>query len=160
MISFDIVGYIKAKVLAKDLSGLAVIKGVLTTIGALAIKIPFSLMEGVMEANQVLDIIFNFTGYTDYVYQYNAHAIFNKTKCVKTGNKRRRLLTPAKYIPSDVVTIEDNVYNNYFREKAVYLELNKEIKDPTVEDTSQNTISGFGICKNITQKVTSVGSAF
>jgi hypothetical protein len=59
-----------------------------------------------------------------------------------------------------VVSVHDGTYNNYFREKSVLLELNKPIANPTNKDTTRNTISGFGICDNTTQKVTSKGSAF
>lgn len=130
------------------------------TVLSAGLKIPFSILEGIQEADKTLDIIYNFTGYTDYVYQYNAYADFNESKCIKAGNKRRRLLRPALYIPSDNVSVDDKSISNYFREKTVYLELNKEIAEPSTKDTSRNTISGFGICENINQQVTSVGSAY
>ena len=61
------------------------------------------------------DIIYNFTGYTDYVYQYNSKASFIKSIPIKEGNKRRRLLRNVVYLPSDIVSIDGDIFNNYFR---------------------------------------------
>lgn len=160
LVGLDIIGFVKSKILALDSSAITVVKNIITVIASLGIKIPYAIFGGIREADQVFDIMYKFTGYTDYVYQYNAHALFNRSICVEEGNKRRRLLRPATYIPSDIVSIDDKVYNNYFREKTVYLQLNKEIKNPTTVDTSRNTATGFGVCDDLTKKTTSVGSAF
>lgn len=172
LLSFDLVGYITALTVASSgvRSAIAnagkigkitrIVGTALTIIASLGIKVPFSLFAGIKEADEMFDIIYDFTGFTDYVYQYNAHAVFNQSIPSKSGNKRRALIRPATYIPSDVVSIDDKLYNNYFREKNVYLELNKEIADPTTIDTSRNTISGFGLCEKVDAKVKSVGSAF
>ena len=111
-------------------------------------------------AQEILDIINRFTGDTNYVYQYNSHAKFVTSIPVQEGNKRRRLLRDAVYIPSEVITIGDEMYNNWLREKCVYLHLNKAIKDPINKDTSRNTISGFGLEGHPTDKTKSIGSAF
>ena len=110
-------------------------------------------------ANEVLDIINGFTSPTDYVLQYNSSAEFRQSRSVKTGNKRRAVIQ-SKYIPSEVVSIDNQIINNFKREKGVYLKLNKDILDPSVEDNSRNTISGFGICDDINQKVKSQASAY
>ena len=172
LINFDVIGFltgslasvtgIKAGVggASKITQIVKVIKAALTVITSLAVKIPFSILNGIKEADKVFEIIRDLTGYTDYVYQYNAIAKFNQSICVPSGNKRRRLLIDAQYIPSDVVTVDGLTYNNYFREKTVYLHLNKEIKEPKTEDMSRNSISGFKICDNPLKQVTSTGSAF
>ena len=136
------------------------LKAIIQSILSLSIKIPYSLLSGMIEANKTLESIYDLTGYTDYVYQYNAYAKFRKSIASKQGNKRRRLSRSYQYLPSDVVSINGETYNNYFREKAVYLELNKPIADPITKDNSRNTISGFGICGKIDAKVGSTGSAF
>lgn len=160
LIGLDLPRFIAKRVLAKDLSAFQLVKNILTAIASLGLKVPYSVMGGIRQADQTFDTIYNFTGYTDYVYQYNAHALFNKSVCVKEGNKRRRLLRDAIYLPSDITSIDDRIFNNHFREKSVYLELNKPISDPTTKDTSMNTISGFGVCEKPGETVKSVGSAF
>ena len=171
LIGLDIAGYVSAEVAAiTSISGafaaarlaklVRTIKAVVTVISSLAIKVPFSILNGIIEADKIFNIIYDLTGFTDYVYQYNAYANFNRSICVEDGYKRRRLLKDALYIPSDVVSIDDSIYNNYFREKSVYLHLNKEIKDPSIQDNSRNNISGFGSCDDPGKQVSSTGSAY
>ncbi len=127
---------------------------------AAGLKVAYSALSGLRVSEQTMDTIRNFTGYTDYVYQYNAEAIFNQSKCVSDGNKRRRLLKNATYLPSTVVSVDSNVFNNLHREKSVLFELNKSIAAPSTKDTSRQTISGFGLCEKTDNTTQSVGSAF
>lgn len=159
LVGLDIVTFIQKKILAGDLGVFATIKNIIAALLAIGIKIPYSIFAGIKEANEIFDIINNFTGYTDYVYQYNAHADFNRSICVQEGNKRRSI-TLGKYIPSDVISIDEKIFNNLLGEESVYLELNKPILDPTTKDNSRNTISGFGICDDPLSTVTSTGSAY
>jgi hypothetical protein len=139
---------------------LRTMRAVFNALLAVGLKVPYSILFGIMEADRTLDTIYKFTGFTDYVYQYDAVANFNKSFPVIKGQKRRRVLTPIKYIPSDVVSIDGDIYNNYFREKTTYVHLNKELNNPKIPDNSRDTISGFGICENIDKEVKSTGSAF
>ncbi len=138
---------------------LNLVKVSLQALAAVGLKIPFSILAGTIEADRTMKTIIDFTGYTDYVYQYNAHAKFDRSVCITAGNKRRRTLTSPKYIPSDVVTVDDTTLNNYFREKMVYVHLNKEVADPVNIDNTRNTMSGFGVC-GASGDTTSTGSAF
>lgn len=133
---------------------------ILQTAAGLLLKPAYAAVQGIRIANDIFEIIYNLTAFTDYVYQYNAIAEFKESKCVKEGNKRRRLLRNATYIPSTVVSIDDAVFNNLKRERTVLLELNKPISDPSVKDTTRRTATGFGICDDITKKTSSKGSAF
>lgn len=160
LIGLNIPSYIQKNIAAGNLSALSIIGSVLTLLASLAIKIPYSIMAGIKAADDTLEIIRNFTGYTDYVYQYNAVADFNKQICISEGNKRRRVLTNPTYIPSTIVSMEDRVFNNLFREKTVFLELNKPIAKPTTKDNTRQTVTGFGICNDITQKTSSQGVAY
>jgi len=172
LINFDVIGFLTGSLvsvtgvrsaaggLSKVTQIVKVIKAALTIIASLAIKVPFSILNGIQEADKIFDIIYKFTGYTNYVYQYNAHALFNQSICVNPGNKRRRLKRDALYIPSDIVTIDDTVYNNLLREKTVYLHLNNEVKNPVNKDNSRLTISSANICGKPDTQVTSTGSAF
>ncbi len=144
----SLVTYLKA---LKDIIALIVNIGVTAALTAVSI---------IRYADEVLSTIYNFMGFTDYVYQYNASAIFDRSICVDNGNKRRRLLKTPLYIPPTVVSIEGDVFNNLHRETSIYLHLNKAIGDPKTKDTSRNTATGFKICDDITRKTRSVGSAF
>lgn len=161
LVGLDIIGYIAAQVKAGAFdSVLSAVKTVITSLVSLGIKIPYSIFSGIKVADDIFNTIYNFTGYTDYVYQYNAHALFNKSVCVKQGNKRRRLLFAPTYIPSTNVTVNNKVINNLLREKFVYFELNKPISRPVTIDNSRNTISGFKKCDSPTDTIISTGSAF
>lgn len=160
LVGLDIVGYVQAKILARDFT-ISTVTSILTVLASLTIKIPYSIMSGIKAAEDIFNVIYNFTGFTDYVYQYNSHAFFNRSICAKEGNKRRRLLTSAKYIPSTTVALDNSIiFNNLLRERTVYLELNKPINRPTITDNSRGTISSFGNCSHPLDKVTSTGSAF
>lgn len=161
LVGLNIPAYIASKIAAQQLSSaLQIIGAVLTLLASLAIKIPYSILSGIKLADDTLQTIYDFTGYTDYTYQYNAVAVFNKSFCVPEGNKRRRLKFPATYIPSTVVTVNDTTLNNLHRERFVYLEVNEDITDPTNVDNSRRTPGGFSVCDNITAKTTSQGSMF
>ena len=149
----------KVKDLPKKGRLLKQIKLVLQLIGRVGISVTLQALTAIKYANEVLDIINGFTANTDYVLQYNASAEFRKSTAAKTGNKRRAIIQ-SKYLPSQVVSIDNETINNFKREKGVYLKLNKEIIDPSTKDNSRNTISGFGICNDINQKVKSQGSAY
>lgn len=170
LVGLDIAGYISAEITSiTSISGalaasrlskvIKTIKAILTVITSLGIKAPFSILNGIREADAMFETIRNFTGYTDYVYQFNGLAKYTESICIPEGNKRRRLLRDAAYIPSDVVSIDGTTFNNYFREQGIFLHLNKEIKE-LKEDTSVNSISGFGICDNINSQVKGNGSAY
>lgn len=160
LISLDIVGYIQSKVLALDATAISSIGAILTVIASLGLKVPYSILSGIKAADETLDIIRNFTGYTDYVYQYNATALFNRSVCMPEGQKRRRVLTSPTYLPSTVVGVDGNIFNNLNRERSVFIELNKPIQVPRTVDNTRQTASGFGICDDITRKTISTGSAY
>lgn len=173
LIAFDIPGYIAAVVAssanpssaaanaAKAQKIITVVQAGLLVLASLAVKIPYSILGGIKAADDIFNIISNFTGYTDYAYQYNGHALFERSIPMKAGNKRRRLkITDNLYIPSSKVTVNGNEINNKGRERFVYLETNKPVSAPSVEDTSRGTIGSFGLCSDPFANVTSTGSAY
>jgi hypothetical protein len=160
LVGLNIPAFIQKNIAAGNLSALSIIGSVLTLLAALAIKIPYSIMGGIKVADDLMNIMRDFSGYTDYVYQYNASAIFNRSICQPDGQKRRRLISSATYLPSTVVSKEEIVFNNLFRERSVFLELNKPIPVPKTKDNSRQTATGFGLCNDISANATSTGSAF
>lgn len=160
LVGLNIPAFVQKNIAAGNLSALSIIGSVLTLLAALAIKVPYSLMGGIKAADDTMEIMRNFSGYTDYVYQYNAIATFNRSVCMPEGNKRRRVLKDPVYLPSTVVGMEDIVFNNLFRERSVLLELNKPISEPKTKDDTRQTATGFGVCDNITKKAKSTGVAY
>lgn len=139
---------------------LKVIKSVIALIVSIGVSAALTAVSVIKYADEVLDTIYKFMGFTDYVYQYNASAVFNRSICIEEGNKRRRLLRSALYVPPTVVSIDGETFNNLDRESSIYLLLNKPIADPKTKDTTRNTATGFKVCDDITRKTRSVGSAF
>lgn len=161
LVGLDVIGYIAAQIKAGAFDNVfTAVKTILTSLVSIGIKIPYSIFSGIKVADDIFNTIYNFTGFTDYVYQYNAHALFDKSVCVKEGNKRRRLLFPAEYIPPTIVSVNNKIFNNLLREKSVLFELNKPIIRPLTIDNSCNTITGFKKCDDPTGKIESTGSAF
>lgn len=149
---------------ALDAGGVAsiikLLKTAMTLIGSLAIKVPYSILSGIQEANKIIQIIQDLTDPINYAYQYNAVSTFNKSIRVEDGNKRRRLLDEGVFIKSALYNINGQTFNNFKRETSVYINLNKEIPDPTTKDTSRDTISGFGLCNSNDKNFTAVGSCY
>lgn len=160
LVGLNIPQYIQKNIAAGNLSALSIIGSVLTLLAALAIKIPYSVLGGIKAADDTMEIIRQLTGYTDYVYQYNAIANFNRSICVPDGQKRRRVLTAPTYLPSTVVSLDQRIFNNLFRERSVFFELNKPVAKPTTTDNTRQTATGFGVCDDITRKTRSTGVAF
>lgn len=137
-----------------------ILRDVLRIITSASATLVLAVVSIIRYADEILNTIYNFMGFTDYAYQYNASAVFNKSICSPEGNKRRRLLKSALQIPPTVVSIDGDVYNNQGRETSIFLQLNKEIKEPTTKDTTRNTATGFKVCDDIGKKTKSIGSAY
>lgn len=161
LVGLDIVGYIGAQIKAGAFdNAFQAVRTVIQSLVSLGIKVPYSVFAGIKTASETMSIIQDFTGYVDYVYQYNAHAQFNSSFPTKDGNRRRRLISPARYIPPTIVSIDDVTFNNLNRESGVYLHLNKEVNDPITKDNTRNTATGFGIGDDINATTNSVGVAY
>jgi len=107
-----------------------------------------------------LDIIKNFSGYTQYAYQYNGKVNYTNQKCITKGNKRRNVLRQPFYLDNGIHTIGDFSVNNGGRNSAVLVEFKNPIKFPTVKDTTRRNISEYGIIDTPTRPVAAISSAF
>ncbi len=170
LIGLDIVGYIASQTKAAiSIAGAAqlstiqkiikTVKTVLTVITAAGLKIPFAALKGVEYADNILAIIYNFTGPTDYAYQYNSHALFNKTAPVKKDNKRRKVIAQPEYLSSNLHSIRGTTFNNFGKQDSILIEINKPVKDFKNKDNTRRTISEFNI-KDVNQKTSSQAVAF
>lgn len=107
----------------------------------------------------VLNVIKLLSSWQQFAYQYNSHGLYSGYSYVEKGNKRRRINYSQYLIPGSQ-EINGVRMNNFMRESSVYLELNQGIRNPRKADKSRNTISGFGLCNDINQTVTSDASSY
>lgn len=111
-------------------------------------------------AANALRIILGFSGFEQYAYQYNSHGVFSSQLPVLAGNKRRYAMKQPEYMTAGIHSVGDKIFNNYGKQDSIYIEFNKEIKDPKTQDTTRKTMSQFGVGNNPEQTVNSVASAF
>jgi hypothetical protein len=111
-------------------------------------------------AKQWLDIIKNFSGYTQFAYQYNGVVNYTNQKCVSKGNRRRSVLRQPFYLDNGFHSVGDFNVNNGGRNSSVFVEFNKEIAPPTIKDTSRKTLSELNKLKNPLGPVNAVSSVF
>lgn len=110
------------------------------------------------KALEVLSMLKSLVPYQNYVYQYNSQCLFNSTKSVSIGNKRRRVSNIPLYMEDGVHSYKNYTLNNYKRSPNIFVELSDSINKNTIKDNSRNTASGFGVCNNLDQEVESTAS--
>jgi hypothetical protein len=150
-----IAGAVKA---GSGLSAISVIRQVLLGVTSAGLKVLTFTFWGIQYADQILDVIYKFLGYTNYALQYNAHAFFNTQAPVQVGNKRR-FVNHYQYLQKGKSTIKSKIFNNFRKHNSVYIELNDEVGDFKNEDNSRQTMTEFGL-KDLTQTTVSQGVAF
>lgn len=96
--------------------------------------------------NTAINFIEAFGKFQEYAYQANAYGLYNKFDCAKTGNLRR-YISEVNYLNPVIQNFEGLRVNNFRRESSVVLKLNESINRPINQDTSRETISGAGVCK-------------
>lgn len=150
-----IAGAVKA---GSGLSAVNLIRQVLLGIASAGLKVLTFTFWAIQYADQVLDVIYKFLGYTNYALQYNCHAFFNNQTRVEVGNKRRHV-TKYQYLQPGQQTINNKIYNNFRKHNSVYVELSSEVGDFKNVDNSRQTMSDFRIT-DIGQVTTSQAVAF
>lgn len=111
-------------------------------------------------ATQILDTIRNFTGYEQFAYQLNSDSNFVRSIPVKESSKRRLLKSQPEYIQEHLQNVNGFTINNYKKQDFVYLELAKEISNPTTKDNSRNTLSSVKSCDDPNKKISSTASMY
>jgi hypothetical protein len=102
----------------------------------------FYFQQGVDTA---LNFINAFTEYEQYALQVNSYCNYDKQKNAIEGSKRR-FIQNANYLYPVMQDFEGLRINNFKRESSVILKINKDILDPSIQDTSRNTISSANLC--------------
>lgn len=139
---------------------ISTIKQILTALAAAGLKIALFGLNALKYAENTLRIIDGFTGRVNYVYQYNAHGLFNQSICQPKDNRRRLAIEQPERITSNLHTVNNTTLNNFGGPEYMLLQLNKPILPPVTIDNTRQTISDFGICADPTAKVNTTASAF
>ena len=112
-------------------------------------------------AQKVIQAFYDFSDWKQYALQYNSHAFFNRSVCIKPENKRRKI-QHYQYLSSGVNTIQDRSnekYNNLFKENNVYLRLNADVED-LKGDNSRVSIGKNNLCSDVFRNIKSKASLF
>lgn len=136
------------------------IKLIIKAIAVAGLKVAMFGFNALQYAENAIKIIQGFTSEIQYAYQYNSHALFNKSKCITKDNKRRITISRPERITSNLHTIEGTTLNNFGKQNFMLVQTNKSVKFPTTIDNTRRTITGFGVCDNPTQPVKSIASAY
>jgi len=93
--------------------------------------------------NEIIDLIYNLVNKSDFVYKYNSQGFYNSFTKRNTGLWRIKN-TDSNYIGQSFQSFDNGNYkiNNLFRPSTVAVALDKEISEPSVEDTSRFVIGG------------------
>jgi len=112
-------------------------------------------------AANALKIILGFSSYTQYAYQYVSHGAFRSqgTK-IQKGNKRRYAMRQPQYLSPALQSVNSTPFNNFGRQSSIYVQLNKELTNPSTTDDSRKTMTAFGNSASPGRKVTSTASMY
>ena len=93
--------------------------------------------------NEIIELIYNLVNKSDFVYKYNSQGFYNSFTKRNTGLWRIKN-TDSNYIGQSFQSFDNGKYkiNNLFRPSTVAVALDKEISEPSVEDTSRFVIGG------------------
>lgn len=112
-----------------------------------------------MGLQTVINTVKLLSNWQQFAYQYDSHGFYSGYTTVPVGNKRRRI-NYSQYLIPGMQDINGFRFNNFNRESSVYLELNSPLRKTQNQDTTRNTISGFGLCNNPTQVFNSTAASY
>ena len=141
--------------LTVDKTKLAPVERVLRNLAKAGIFAYFTLKT----AQEVLNIISESSPWQSYAMQYNSVSNFTSSKSVDIDDMRRQLAY-YQYVRDGLNTVEGVKFNNYKREKSVYIRLGKEINDPKTVDNTRGTITDFNLCDNKYKQFNTKTSAY
>lgn len=148
--------------ITKAMSPTVIAERVLANVLIVLAQIGSFVYSAAQFANAAINIIYGFSSYEEYAYQYNSHGAFRAQSAspVPQGSQRRYALLQPQYISSALQNIGSDVFNNFGKQNTIYVQFNKPLSAPTIEDTTLRTISTFGTSSAPATQVSSVASAF
>lgn len=125
------------------------------------VAVPFSILFLAAQfAETIIDAVKAFSPFVQYAYQYNSEVLYNTSKKINKGQKRRKFLRQPFYLDNGVHRIGDYSINNGGRNSSIFMEIETPVAFPS-GDNSRNTMSGFGLNKDSKQrKVNSTSSVY
>ena len=95
-------------------------------------------------ADELIEFIYNQLSLRDFALKYNSHGFFTEFKPIDYSNTFRSKNNDSNYIGQSFQLFDEGKYkiNNLFRPTTVAVSLDREIDDPSIEDTSRFQISG------------------
>ena len=93
--------------------------------------------------DEILELIYNLVNKSDFVYKYNSQGFYNSFTKRNTGVWRIKN-TDSNYIGQSFQSFDSGNYkiNNLFRPSTVAVALDRDISEPSIEDTSRFVIGG------------------
>lgn len=95
--------------------------------------------------NTSLNLIREFSKFEQYAYQVNSYCKYSEFKPSLNG-KKRRYIEDISYLYPTVQQFGDKTVNNFRRESSVVLKLSKSLSNPSIKDSSRQTMSQAGAC--------------
>ena len=95
-------------------------------------------------ADELIEFIYNQLSLRDFALKYNSHGFFTEFKPIDYSNTFRSKNNDSNYIGQSFQLFDEGKYkiNNLFRPTTVAVSLDREIDDPSEEDTSRFQIGG------------------
>jgi hypothetical protein len=118
-------------------------KNTIITAANIAVLVALAPIRVDITSEQFLKLILAVIPYRQYAAQYVSHGLYNKSKGIQSGNRRRKVLNTS-YINSGVQNLSTKYQlNNINRGKFVAVEIpqSAELPVPTVQDDSRFLIS-------------------
>lgn len=134
---------------------LRTIAKIIKAVAVAGIKALLFSLDSVRGAEDIINIINNFTGNVQYAYQYNSHGLFDEQKTITKDNKRRLAIHQPEKITSNLHTVNGNILNNFGKQNFLLVETNKPVTITKFEDNTRKTMSEFGVCASPSDKVKS-----
>lgn len=92
------------------------------------------------QTEKIIQLFKNLADYQKLQYQYQAIGKYKAYRTITAGNKQRKINNSA-YLTPNKQSVNNVFINNTFRESSVYLDVDRYLSVPTVQDTSRNKLT-------------------
>lgn len=92
------------------------------------------------QTEKIIQLFKNLADYQKLQYQYQAIGKYKAYKPITAGNRQRKINNSA-YLTPNKQSVNNVFINNTFRESSVYLDVDRYLAVPTVQDTSRNKLT-------------------
>ena len=89
------------------------------------------------QSEKIIQLFKNLTDYKKLQYQYQAVGKYKAFKRLSNNGERQRSIVNSAYLTPNKQSVNGVLINNLFRESSVYLDLNTNIVNPSIQDNSK-----------------------